>query len=194
MKTMYEVYVVRDYSAIEDDCEDMTKDISEETALIRKMAKGDYESGHPLGTDDYDEFALMLKEEGITANRELFDEYFEVFDNIREEDSCPYDDEEVEVEYSYELRKIELSDDTESGEETFSMCGSGSEETAYAFDTLDEALDFIGDDIGDTNIRMPGTEIKVVAINGVPVTESPDKYLAWTGEEIESIRDAGGNI
>ena len=193
MKTMYEVYVVRDYSAIENDCEERAENVSEETAIIREMAKNDYESGHPLDPDDYDEFALMLKEEGMTASRELFDEYFEVFDNIREENSYSCDD-EVEIEYSYELRKIELSDDTKSGEETFSMCGSDSEETSYAFDTLDEALDFIGDDIADTNIRMPGTEIKVVSINGEPVPESPDKYLAWTEEEIEAIEDAGGNI
>ena len=192
MKEMYEVYVTEEIVVLGAGCsEDATED--EVIAYIREWAQNDFEAGHPLSPDDYAEFALMLEEEGYTASEELFDEYFNAFDNAKENSGLERDEYECDVKYSYELRKVVYPDDIENGEETFRMSDSGCEEYTIAYDTLDDALELISDDISNANIRMPGTGIKVVAINDVSVPEKPDKFLAWTEEELKTIRDAGGN-
>lgn len=57
---------------------------------IRQTAEDDYESGHPMDSDDFNEFQKGLDESDLNINRLLFDYYYECFEEAKEE---PWEDE-----------------------------------------------------------------------------------------------------
>jgi hypothetical protein len=63
---------------------------------IKEWAKEDFENGQVMDSDDYNEFASILKEDGYKPSEELFDEYFKEVDNAREEFYSDNESDDVE--------------------------------------------------------------------------------------------------
>lgn len=61
---------------------------------IKDMAKFDYETGHPMDSNDVSEFRHILRDDDFTVSldeaKELFNYYFEIFDLCRERDNNAY--------------------------------------------------------------------------------------------------------
>ena len=54
--------------------------------FIREWAYCDWECGKPMNTNDYDLFAAYCREDGIEPSRDLFEFYYECYDEARTED------------------------------------------------------------------------------------------------------------
>ena len=52
-------------------------------SYLREIALADYDSGHPFAPDDYRKFEKLLSEDNIVATHDMFNRYFEIFDEIR---------------------------------------------------------------------------------------------------------------
>lgn len=66
----------------------MNKEIHEKLdeilKAIHEQAKDDFESGHPLDSNDFKEFQQILDEDNLNINHLLFKYYYECFENIHE--------------------------------------------------------------------------------------------------------------
>ena len=54
---------------------------------LRETAQNDYDCGHPMDPDDFEEFRKICENDGYSVTRADFDTYFELFDEIRSEDN-----------------------------------------------------------------------------------------------------------
>lgn len=61
--------------------EELTESLEDDKQQVLEMVQMEYESGHLIGGDDFNEFKKVLKDDGITANfKKLYDYYLELHD------------------------------------------------------------------------------------------------------------------
>ena len=93
---------------------------------------------------------------------------------------------------SCEIRKSKCNDSVKSGDVVFDMYDKFESDVSVAYDSLDEIFDMLTqrDDINISaiHIRKPGEGIKIVAINGEPVTPT-EPFEEWTPEELQTLND-----
>ena len=94
LKAEAEADVADDFEEDEDVVEPLEENLSGKTKdeAIKEMARIDYEGGHPMDPDDFDEFKRGCKEDGLDVTEEDFAKYFEYFDEIRGGEADDEDD------------------------------------------------------------------------------------------------------
>lgn len=52
---------------------------------LKEFARDGWETGHPMGSDDFREFQKICKDDGYEVTKEDWNYYWECFHNIRSE-------------------------------------------------------------------------------------------------------------